>query len=210
MSLGRYVLQQFARPHGRLAAVFAALMNRGNRRLNQCSVEALAVNPDQRALEVGFGGGMALELLLAGKGCVQVAGLDPSEEMVRAASRRLGPWIQDGRLTVRQGTAENLPWADSELDRVLSVNSIFYWPDPSRGVREIRRVLRPDGVLVLGLRTKAVADRIGIERLGYWSPSEDDLSALLTDAGFTSLSWQRQREAGWGDFLVLTAKNGSP
>lgn len=203
-------MQQFARPHGRLAGVFAAVLNRGNRLINQRTVEALAVSPDQKVLELGFGGGMALELLLAEKGCVCVTGLDPSEEMVRAASRRLTQWIQAGRLALQQGTAEDLPWTDSELDRVLSVNSIFYWSNPSRGVREIRRALRPEGILVLGLRSKAVMDKIGIERLGYWSPSESDLSALLTDAGFTSLSWQHHREAGWGDFVVLTAKNGSP
>jgi arsenite methyltransferase len=203
MPLGRYMMSQFARPHGLLAGVFAAVMNGGNKQVNLRSLEALEVEPGQRVLEVGFGGGATLEVLVQEKGCGYVAGLDASPEMVRAAERRFASWIAEGRMAVRQGSAESIPWADAEFDRVLSVNSMFYWPDPARGAREIRRVLRPGGLLVLGLRNKAAADKIGIGRLGYWSPTEEEIEALLAEAGFEQVSVRSHGDGARGDFIVI-------
>jgi arsenite methyltransferase len=209
MSPGRYMMSQFARPHGLLAGVFGAVMNGGNRQVNLRSLEALEVEPGQRVLEVGFGGGATLEILLQEKACSYVGGLDPSPEMVRAAERRFASWIAEGRMAVRRGEAGAIPWADAELDRVLSVNSMFYWPDPARGAREIRRVLRPGGLLVLGLRDKTAADKIGIGRLGYWSPAEEDIKALLVDAGFDRLSAQSHSDGVRGDFIVLRGRKAA-
>lgn len=205
MPLGRYLMSQFARPHGLLAGVFAAVMNGGNRLVNLRSLEALGVEPGQRVLEVGFGGGATLETLIREKGCGYAGGLDASPEMVRAAERRFASWIADGRMAVRQGTAERIPWADAEFDRALSVNSLFYWPDAAQGVREIRRVLRPGGVLVLGLRDKAAMDKIGIGSLGYWSPDQKEIEVLLADAGFDPVSVQSHSDGARGDFIVIRA-----
>jgi ubiquinone/menaquinone biosynthesis C-methylase UbiE len=205
MPLGRYLMSQFARPHGLLAGVFAAVMNGGNKQVNLRSLEALEVEPGQRVLEVGFGGGATLEALIREKGCGYVGGLDASPEMVRAAERRFASWIAEGRMAVRQGTAESIPWGDAEFDRALSVNSLFYWPDPARGAREIRRVLRPGGTLVLGLRDKAALDKIGISSLGYWAPTEEEIKKLLAEAGFDRLSAQSHRDGARGDFIVIRA-----
>lgn len=205
MALGRYMMSQFARPHGLLAGIFGAVMNGGNRQVNLRSLEALDVKPGQRVLEVGFGGGGTLEILINEKKCGFVGGLDMSSEMVRAAERKFASRIAEGRMAIRQGEAGAIPWADSDFDRVLSVNSMFYWPDPARGAREIRRVLRPGGLLVLGLRDKAAVDKIGIGRLGYWSPTETEIKALLTAAGFESVSAQSHGDGARGDFIVFRA-----
>jgi SAM-dependent methyltransferase len=125
--------------------------------------------------------------------------------MVRAAERRFAPWIAEGWMAVRQGTVESIPWPDAEFDRALSVNSMFYWPDPARGAREIRRVLRPGGVLVLGLRDKKASDRSGIACLGYWSPPEGEIEALLADAGFEQVRVRSHADGARGDFIVISA-----
>jgi arsenite methyltransferase len=206
MSLGTYVLSQFARPHGRLGGLFGALLNRGNKLINQRSLEALEAGAGDRVLEVGFGGGGTLGVLLAETGCAHVGGLDLSAEMVLAAERRFKSSITAGRLVVRQGGVESIPWPDSEFDRVLTVNSLPYWPDPARGVGEIWRVLRPGGTLVLGLRNKAAMDKLRIERLGFWSPSVSEIESLFTAAGFTGFGVESHREPLKGDFEVFRAR----
>lgn len=209
MSIGSYLMSQFARPHGLLGGFFASTMNRGNRLVNQRSIEALEIGSGARVLEVGFGGGASLAALISENGIAYVGGLDPSAKMVQAARRRLAAWIQEGRLAVKEGTVESIPWADGEFDAALSVNSLYYWPDPARGLREIRRVLRPGGTLVLGLRDKASMDKLGdISRLGYCSPTEGEVEKLLTDAGFTAVSTQPHTEAVRGNFVVFRARKG--
>jgi arsenite methyltransferase len=207
MSLGSYLMSQFARPHGLLGGLFASTMNRGNRLINQRSMDALEIGSGARVLEVGFGGGASLAALVSEKGCAYVGGLDPSTDMVRAAERRLAAWIQEGRLAVREGTVESIPWPDGEFDAALSVNSLYYWPDPARGLREIWRVLRPGGRLALGLRDKASMDKLGdLSRLGYWSSSENEVEKLLTEAGFRSVSGEHHTEAAKGNFVVFRAR----
>lgn len=205
MPPGRYMMSQFARPHGLLAGVFAAVMNGGNRQVNLRTLEALDLEPGQRVLEVGFGGGATLETLIQEKQCGFVGGLDASPKMVQAAERRFASWIAEGRLEVRRGTVESLPWADASFDRSLSVNSLFYWPDPVQGVREIRRVLRPGGVLALGLRDKTAVDKIGFGRMGYWSPTQAEVEGLLAAAGFQSPSVRSYGDGAKGDFIVIRA-----
>lgn len=208
MSVGVYVMRQFARPHGRLAGLFGALMNRGNRLINQVALDALDLSAGQRVLDVGFGGGATIEILLGKKDAGFVGALDASEDVVRRAQRRFAPWLKQGRVTITLGVAENIPWAAGEFDRALSVNSLYYWSAPAQGVRELWRVLRPGGIIALGLRAKAAIDKLGVDHfkhLGYWSPSEREVEDLLGAAGFADIRLDRRRGGLAGDFVVFRA-----
>jgi ubiquinone/menaquinone biosynthesis C-methylase UbiE len=203
--IGRYLLRQFAQPHGKLGVFFAGLMNRGNAVINAHAVEALRIRDGDRVLDVGFGGAATLEKLLR-EGRVSFAGgVDPSPEVVRAAEARLAPWIADGRLEVRLGTAEAIPWPEASFDRVLSVNSIYYWSDPLQGARELYRVLRPGGAAVLALRDKAAIDKMGIERFGYRALGEVEVTKLLEQAGFSAVESSSREDKVRGGVVLVRA-----
>jgi arsenite methyltransferase len=206
MSLGSYLLHQFARPHGRLGGLCAGLMNRGNAALNQAAIAALELPEGAQVLDVGFGGAAALAALLGDRRVALAAGIDPSAEMVRAAEARFAEARRAGRLEVRPGTAESLPWPAASFDRALSVNSIYYWPDPAQGARELFRVLRPGGAAVIGLRSKAAVDRLGLERHGFRSLGEREVADLLAQAGFAAVRCEAREDRHGGAVLVRAAK----
>jgi SAM-dependent methyltransferase len=106
---------------------------------------------------------------------------------------------------IRVGTAEHLPWADEAFDAVISVNSLYYWSDLPKALGEIKRVLRPGGILVLGLRTKEEMDRVGIDKYGYSSPSAREVSDALMAAGFRSLSFEDLGGSWTGGQVVMSA-----
>ena len=83
--LRRAVSDQLSRPAGTFGSVVAALMNRGNRDLNARAIELLDVAANSRVLDLGFGGGLTFEPLLA-RGAT-VFGVDRAADMVEAAER---------------------------------------------------------------------------------------------------------------------------
>src|SRR5688500_6270819 len=102
------LVPQLARPHGVIGQLVASMLNRGNRSLNLHVVSALHVMPAERALVVGFGGGVGLELLLSHEPSVKLSGIDPSPDMVRRCRRRFGDAVQ-----LTEGTVDALPFPDA-------------------------------------------------------------------------------------------------
>jgi len=201
MRLGERILGQFACPHGALAGLFGSWMNRGNRALNDEALAELGDFGAAHVLEVGFGGGATLARLLA-LAAARVAGLDASREMVARAGRRFSLAIATGRLEIRRGSAESLPWPDATFDAALSVNSLFYWPDPHAALRELCRVLRPGGRLVLGLRSPATVARLGAAGRALHAPDGVRLRCWLQEAGFAATNVRHHAAAVTGDFLI--------
>jgi SAM-dependent methyltransferase len=157
-------LTGFALPRGRLGSLMGRLMaalNRGEQR----EVAALAaVQPGERVLEVGCGPGVLVETMLAGRAIV--TGLDPSSEMCALARRRNQGAVATGRADVRVGSAEDTGCPEASFDVAVSVNNVPMWGDLDAGMRELRRVLRPGGRVIVawhgGSRPGLVARKLAL------------------------------------------------
>jgi ubiquinone/menaquinone biosynthesis C-methylase UbiE len=125
------------------------VLNRGNRELIMTSVDNLSPTPEMRLLDVGFGGGLALQLARQ-RGVIRLFGVDPSIAAVDALRETSTRWTCGAELHLLEGTVEHLPLADSAVDAVISTNTVYFWPDLSRAFFELHRVLAPRGRLVLG------------------------------------------------------------
>lgn len=80
-----------------------------------------------------------------------VHGIEMSETMLAQAKRRFSDPILSGRLQLNSGRMESLPLDDSALDAIISTNTIYFVADLAAALRELARVLRPGGKLVLGV-----------------------------------------------------------
>jgi SAM-dependent methyltransferase len=177
--LRRSISTQLSRPSGPLGRLIAAGMNRGNRAFNARAIEALEVRPGTRVLDLGFGGGLTFVPLLD-RGAT-VVGVDRAEDMVKAAAAR---HRDDGRVSVHEGDVTALPLEDAAVDRVLTVNTIYFWPDLEPGLRELHRVLAPGGRVVIGIRDGSVMERVDPAVFTLRPPGE--IAAALEQAGFTA------------------------
>jgi arsenite methyltransferase len=170
------ISRQLSHPSGAGGRVIASLMNRGNRALNERAIDLLDVQPSSHALDLGFGGGLALPLLL--ERAAKVTGVDRAEDMVAAAGARHA----SDRLSLLAGEVTGLPLADDAVDRVLTVNTVYFWRDLDAAFREIRRVLAPGGRLVIAIRDGAVMERVDREIFTIRAPAE--IAGALSAAGF--------------------------
>jgi len=200
--LAKLLARHLRTPAGWIGRLVALLMNAGNREMNVAAIEALGVAPAHRVLEVGFGGGLALAVLLAGTLQGRVAGLELSPTMLRRAQRQFRDAIAQGQLHVELGVMDHMPFPDASYDLLLSVNTIYFWPDPLSAVREARRVLAAAGRLVLGYRTPAAMATIPATRHGFRIFEAVEVEGLLRSAGFQEVV---SKEAGIGrQAFILT------
>lgn len=114
MGLAPLIARQLARPSG----VTGRVLNLANACGNAAAVELLEVSSEHRALDVGFGGGVALRKMAAR--AHSVAGIDRSEAAVGAARRRFRRQIEAGRLELREASVEAIAFEDESSDGIRS------------------------------------------------------------------------------------------
>ncbi|HZP22504.1 MAG TPA: methyltransferase domain-containing protein [Terriglobales bacterium] len=118
--------------------------------ITQQTLALMHLRPGQRILDLGCGAGWASRLLaqLVGGGDPpgQVVGLDVSDEMIRRARATS---TQFDNLLFVVGSALQIPWEEGFFDKVLSVESFYYYGDQDRALDELFRVLAPDGELYI-------------------------------------------------------------
>jgi demethylmenaquinone methyltransferase/2-methoxy-6-polyprenyl-1,4-benzoquinol methylase len=108
-------------------------------------VGAVDARADERVLDVATGTGLVAQTLVRRYGC-EVVGLDQSPEMLAGARERLAgnPTLAE-RISLVQGEAERLPFADEEFDHLTFTYLLRYVEDPSATMTELARVVKPGG-----------------------------------------------------------------
>ncbi len=188
MSLGRNILlRMFGRPRGLPGRLGGIIMARTSYRHAAWVIELLNVQQHDTVLEVGFGPGVAVQLL-AGS-ARHVVGIDPSIEMLRQAAKRNAEAISQGWADLRQGCADRLPFAVGSFDKAMAINSMQVWPDAPAGLREISRVLKPGGNVALAFTA-------------YSGQRSEDVPDIVAAAGFFDCQLVETDQA----FCVIAAR----
>jgi ubiquinone/menaquinone biosynthesis C-methylase UbiE len=184
------VYAQFGRPTrlwGRAAGLLMA-HRPSNRRRNSWAVSLLDVRRDDRVLELGFGPGLAISELsrIAVEG--YVCGIDHSELMLRWARRRNADGVRRGVVDLRLGSVDELPEFDAPFDRILAVNTMLFWSEPVARLAELRRLLRPGGVIAVAHQPR------GPGATDQTSAAKGrEIAAALDRAGFSEVRLETMR-----------------
>ena len=184
------------RPHGRRAReIYGA--DDVHSFLWEPVLAALELEPDDRLLDVGCGGGVFLRRALA-SGC-SGTGLDHSRDMVRVARRTVG-----GSARIVEGKAEAMPFEDGAFTAVSCLVAFFFFPDPAAVLRKMRRVLDPErgriAVMTTAPEAKGTpAAPYPLATRGHFY-GDDELVRLPLEAGFSSARIAHREP--WAQLLV--------
>src|SRR5690348_4790890 len=195
---------QYKKPRGFLGRLTLRRMNKSHSKLTDWGLTHTAVESRFTVLDVGCGGGRTVSKLAAMATQGKVHGIDHSKESVAMAMRSNKPWIDLARVEIREASVSRLPYADGLFDIVTAVETHFWWPALSSDLREVLRVLKPGGRLILiaevyrgaqALASKAV-ERYS-EKTGMALLTADEHREYLTNAGYSDVQIITDPRKGW-------------
>jgi arsenite methyltransferase len=203
--LMKTLAQQLGHPSGPLGRVTGRRLNRGNHAVVAASVEALSPSPGCTALEIGFGGGVGLGLLLERVGATGVVeGVEVSRTMLAQARRRFRREVAAGQLRLHEAGMQRLPLLDASVDVLLSTNTIYFVGDLAPAVAEMVRVLRPGGRLGLGVADPDMMAKMPFTQHGFTLRPISEIVGHLERSGLTSVTDHRVGSDARA-FHILTA-----
>lgn len=182
-----FLARQAGHPAGLLGRVLLGVMARETARFNAEILDALDAGNNEHVLELGYGHGRTLVDAAARAPGARFSGIDVSPAAAKAAARRCRALIAAGRVDVQAGDGASLPWDADTFDAAFSVHTLYFWPQPAQQFRELRRVLRAGGRLVLGFRERSNEAVAQFPAPIYRFYAADEVAALLTDAELTNV-----------------------
>jgi ubiquinone/menaquinone biosynthesis C-methylase UbiE len=151
-------------------------------------MKKIKMQPFKSILDVGCGTGAMLSIVINEYKDIQACGIDLSEKMLEKAAELLGQRVQ-----LIAGDSDNLPWEDDYFDLVVCNSSFHHFPEPVKVLKEIRRVLKSNGRIIIAEPWWSNSKRIFIN-LFLNSPfnfggdvriySGQDIQKLLTECEF--------------------------
>lgn len=144
--------QRDATSYDHVAGQYDALISRFSGPLVTRLIALAGISAGSRVLDVGTGPGivaLAAASLVGDRG--HVIGVDLSEGMLATAREKASRHPAAANVEFRQMDAEHLLFADASFDVVVSLFALHHFPNPSAALAEMYRVLRPGGVVCIGV-----------------------------------------------------------
>ena len=155
-------------------------------------IDRLAPLAGKRVLDVGCGGGNTLARMAERVTEGHLVGIDYSETSVEASRAFNSMLVAAGRMEILPGSVESLPFSDAHFDKVVTVESFYFWPNPSESLKEVARVVKPGGTFLLLAEIYERPDlpvgiREKVEAYELTNPTPEEFERLFRAAGFAQV-----------------------
>ena len=197
-------VNQFSKPTGWFGRYTLWRMNSYHSKLTDWGLQHATIERHFTILDVGCGGGRTVSKLATITTQGKVYGIDHSDESVAATRRLNARWIRAGRVELLHGSVSHLPFSGDMFDLVTAVETHFFWPDLPADLREVWRVLKPGGTLLIVSEAYKGAKKIAGNLAERYVPSEgmklltvNEHRELFAKAGYVEVQIVENPDIGW-------------
>ena len=139
------------KPKGKLGNIQLKSMNKEHTPVSLWGLKHLNIKEDDIILDIGCGGGININRMA--KQAKKVYGIDYSTESVKLSREVNRQEIYDGKVEIMEGNVKSLPFEDNTFDIVTAFETVYFWPDIEKCFGEVKRVLKPGGIFLIGMET---------------------------------------------------------
>lgn len=191
-----------AKPTGEAGAEMLLRMNESHFAVTGWALGFWELKESDTVLDVGCGGGATLKRLSERITSGRLFGVDYSPVSVELSKKTNAADISSGKMTIAEGSVSTLPFPENSFDKIVTVESFYFWEDPPGDLKEVLRVLKPGGDFLLaadiygkdGLSERALEN---IRQYKMRNPSLAEFHALFEDAGFSEISIHTKSGTDW-------------
>ena len=197
------LFQNTCKPQGLGGKFMLLSMNMGHAAMAKWGLSHIKVEPTQKVLDAGCGGGANVKNLLTM--AAHVTGIDYSPVSVEKSRKVNRRAISEGRCRILQANVLELPFEEGEFDLVTAFETVYFWPEIIRSFGSVYRVLKPGGQFLIcneadGEHEK---DNKWVEKIqGMTIYNGRQLQDLLEKAGFHDVHVVKNG----GDWMTVTAR----
>jgi SAM-dependent methyltransferase len=202
LALMVYMVLQVRKPTKWVGRLFIRAMNQGHSSLTDWGLTHVVIGNDFSILDVGCGGGKTVGKLAAIATNGRVWGIDYAEGSVAASRAHNSEVIKAGRVAIQKSSVSRLPFADNSFDLVTAVETQYYWSDLIGDMREILRVLKPGGKLIVIAETYKDGKYDKLKWPVMWLLRSSHLNVnghreLFSQAGYSDVEIFEELNKGW-------------
>src|SRR6266567_3869669 len=201
-AMAGYVARQCRKPTGWLGRFIVWTMNRSHSDLTSWGLEHVQVGRRDAILDIGCGGGQTVRRLASLADLGNIHGVDYAEASVAASLAFNRAAVESGQVEIQTATVSRLPFPNDVFDLVTAVETHYYWPDRPADMREIYRVLKPGGSLLIVAeayrgRRFGLLYQFAMKLIGGALLSPDDHRDLFVKAGYADAQVFLEPAKGW-------------
>lgn len=191
-----------AKPEGEAGAGMLAYMNEEHYEVTGWGLSHFSFADGDRILDIGCGGGRTLARMAHLCPTGTLTGVDYSPVSVAQTTKYNPDLVKEGRLTVVEGSVSALPFADASFDKIITVESFYFWPSPVNDLLEVHRVLSETGTFLLVADIYERPDlpesaREHIRMYHMLNPTLEEFRDYFEKAGFSDIVTHTKEDTTW-------------
>lgn len=189
------------KPDGFWGKLMIRSMNRGHYSVTGWGLEKISFKQDYKVLDVGCGGGKTISRISKIVTNGKVYGIDYSELSVKKSRSYNRKDVKSGKVKIIYGSVSDMPYDDNVFDVVTGIETFYFWPDYVNDLKEVKRVLKPGGSLLLVF--EAMKDEKDPEKwkkheelINLHVPAEQEMIDYFTQAEYENIRTYTHKN-GW-------------
>jgi len=199
--------RQLQHPKGVFGKILFSWMTKKTIEHARWTADLLGVQPDDHILEIGFGNGTNIKLLLQRASRGAVTGVEISQTAIEMASKNNAKAISDGRVKLYHYAGSTLPFEDSVFDKACTVATAYVIADPGAVFNEMYRILKPNGQAAVTFPVRENFMRFKpAETEGFYLYQLKELEAAFHNAGFVNCRTEHNNRVRFGAHCMLGIK----